>query len=160
MNLQFPYLYYYLIFAFGVLALMVVFVPKAEIKKLFWFGLLWGSATDFVFEHIYHFIKLTMYQHMTPFNVGVLPIWTILAWTPTVVLFIYLMPNEKGRVHFWLYLLVWSAFTSFVAVILTQLDLLVFLKGGPWIWFVASLIFLYLASKHHLYLQSKRTDKI
>jgi membrane protein YdbS with pleckstrin-like domain len=101
-----------------------------------------------------------MYQHMTPFNVGVLPIWTILAWTPTVVLFIYLMPNEKGRVHFWLYLLVWSAFTSFVAVILTQLDLLVFLKGGPWIWFVASLIFLYLASKHHLYLQSKRTDKI
>ncbi|TGE39678.1 hypothetical protein E4K67_01375 [Desulfosporosinus fructosivorans] len=154
MRLDLPYLYYYLIFTFGLLFLILAFIPKLEIKKLFWFGLLWGSGLDFLVEYIYHFVHLTKYQHMAPFNIGVLPLWTILAWTPAVMLFIYFLPQQRERYIYWIYVIMWSTFISFVAMILRQLDILVFINGGPWIWFIGSFIFLSLMTKHYRSLEA------
>lgn len=158
MNLNLPYLYYYLIFALGSLFLVLAFIPKPEIRKLFWFGLAWGSGTDLIFEHIYYFVHLFKYQHMEPFNVGLLPLWTVLAWTPVVMLFIYFLPQRKEKYLSWIYILVWSGAIACVAAIFQQLDILVFFYGGPWIWFILGLIFLYLETRHHRYLQASSED--
>lgn len=156
MKLNFPYLYYYLTFAFGLLFLILVFIPKQELKKLFWFGILWGSALDFIVEHIYHFLNLTRYRHTEPFNIGALPLWTILAWAPAVMLFIYFLPQRKERYIYWTYIVIWSSFICSVAVILKQIELLTFINGGPWIWFIGSFVFLFLMSKYYRFLEATK----
>jgi len=159
-DLNLPYLYYYLIFAFGLLFLVLAFIPKTGIQKLFWFGLVWGSGSDFIVEHIYCFVHLTKYQHMEPFNVGLLPLWTVLAWTPAIMLFVYTLPQRKEKYLTWIYILMWCIAVTCVAVILKQLDILVFVHGGPWIWFIGGFVFLNLQAKHYRYLQasSKNMD--
>ncbi|AFQ42525.1 hypothetical protein Desmer_0476 [Desulfosporosinus meridiei DSM 13257] len=156
MKLNLPYLYYYLTFAFGLLFLILVFIPKQELRKLFWFGILWGSGLDFIVEHLYHFVNLTRYQHAEPFNVGILPLWTILAWAPAVMLFIYFLPQRRERYIYWVYVIIWSSFICSVAVILKQIGLLVFINGGPWIWFIGSFVFLSLMSKYYQFLEATR----
>ena len=155
MNLNLPYLYFYLVFALGLLFLLLVFMPKHDIRRLFWLGLLWGSGSSFIVEHIYHFVGLTKYKHVEPFNIGFLPLWTIAAWTPAIMLFIYFLPKRKEKYIYCLYLVMWSAFTSFVAVTFRNLGILVFLRGGPWIWFVGGFASYYLLSKFHRFLEAK-----
>lgn len=156
--LDLPYLYYYLIFAFGLLFLILAFIPKPEIQKLFWFGMLWGSGVDLIVENIYHFLHLTRYEHVKPFNIGVLSLWTVLAWTPAIMLFVYFLPQRKEKYLYWIYLILWSTAVSFVAVILKQLDILVFINGGPWIWFIGFFIFAYLITKHYRFLKTNSED--
>ncbi|HYH03010.1 MAG TPA: hypothetical protein VEC37_07920 [Bacillota bacterium] len=158
MQLNEPYLYYYLTFALIMLFFSLVFIPKRKIQKLFWFGMLWGSILDFIVEHIYVFFHLTKYQYMEPFNIGALPLWTVLAWTPAIMLFIYLFPQHKAAYLYWVYLTMWSTFITFVAVILNHLRLLIFINGGPWIWFVGGFIFLHLMSKYHQNLEASSKD--
>ena len=132
-NLNLPYLYYYLIFALTLLFLVLAFIPKREIQKLFWLGILWGASTDYIFEHIWVFVHIIKYQHMEPFNIGFLPLWTVLAWAPASMLYFYFLPKRKEAYYLWLYLFVWSGFCYSVATIFNHLDILVFIHGGPWI---------------------------
>jgi hypothetical protein len=73
------YSVYYMSFAGIMLGLVLVFIPKAVIRRLFWFGMVWGSLVDVLVEHGYYFLGLTRYEHAEPFNIGVLSLWTILA---------------------------------------------------------------------------------
>ncbi|KUO75918.1 MAG: hypothetical protein APF81_01635 [Desulfosporosinus sp. BRH_c37] len=158
MNLNLPYLYYYLIFSCGLLALALLFIPRSQIQRLFWMGMLCGSGVDFGFEYIYSLLNLTRYQHIEPFNIGMLSIWTVLAWTPTVMLFIYFLPKRKEPYIQWLYLIIWTVATSFVGILLSQLGLMVFVKAGPWLWLIVGFIFYYLIAKFYRYLEDKRDN--
>lgn len=139
----------YLAFAVILMFFLLTMVPKHKIHKLFWFGMLWGTVLDLIVGHIFCFIRLIRYQYMEPFNIGYLPLWTILGWTPAIVMFIHFFPQPKPAYIHWVYLVTWSIFTTFVAIIFSQLKLLVFFKGGPWIWFFSSFIQLSLTIRHY-----------
>lgn len=143
-----------MIFALTILFLVLLFIPKPEIQRLFWLSMLWGSGSDFIFEHIYYFFHITLYQHMEPFNIGFLPLWTVCAWTPANILYFYFLPKRKEAYVFWVNLVMWSGFCYVVATILKNLDLLVFIHGGPWLWFFISIPFYYFMAKHYRYLEA------
>ncbi|WP_132017845.1 hypothetical protein [Hydrogenispora ethanolica] len=145
----------YILFAFIMLSFMLVFVPKREIKKLFWFGLLWGSTLDFIVETLFSVLHLIKYLNIEPFNLGVLPLWTVLSWTPTNIVFIYFLPEQKKRYIFWLYILMYSGLTAAVGTILVQLRLLVFIHWSVVHWFILAVIFYYLMAKHYQLLEPK-----
>lgn len=148
-----PYFTYIFGFALGIFFLMVVFIPRGEIQRLFWLSALWGSGSNFTIEYVFVLTGLTRYEHIIPFNVGVLPIWTVLAWAPAVMLFIYFLPQQKEPYIRWMYILLWSTFTGGVAVIFKNLGILVFIKGGPWIWFVTGFLSYILLIKYYRYLK-------
>ena len=159
MKLNLPHLYYYVAFAVMLMFFLLTMVPKRVIHKLFWFGMLWGTVLDLIVEHIYHFLRFIRYQYMEPFNIGYVPLWTILAWTPAIVMFVHFFPQQKPAYIHWLYLATWSVFITFVAIILSQLKLLVFLKCGPWIWFFTSFLQLYLTIRHYRSLENTTRQK-
>jgi hypothetical protein len=70
------------------------------------------------------------------------------------MLFIYFLPQRKEPYLYWLYVVWWSALSSFIAVTFRNLGIMVFTKGGPWIWFVGIMPFLYFMTKHHYYLEA------
>lgn len=158
MNIALPYFYYLLGFALGILFLVMVFIPKGEIQRLFWLSALWGSGSNFIIEYIFVLAGLTQYEHIMPFNIGVLPLWTILAWALAVMLFIYFLPQRKEKYIRWMYILLWSTFTWFVAVIFRNLGILVFIKGGPWIWFITGLVMYPIIIKYYQFQETRTMD--
>jgi hypothetical protein len=140
---------YYISFALIMFFIMILFVPKTDIRRLFWFGLLWGSVTDFVFETVYVWLNILRYEHTKPFNIGGLSVWTILAWTPASIMFIYFLPKQKEKYTYWLYLISYSWLTSTVSVILSNLGLLKFIHWSPVHWFIAAIVILYVSTKHY-----------
>ncbi|WP_075366905.1 hypothetical protein [Desulfosporosinus metallidurans] len=158
MNIDLPYFAYLLGFALGILFLMVVFIPRGEIQKLFWFSVLCGAGLNLSIEYIFVHIGLTRYEHIIPFNFGVLPIWTVLAWAPAVMLFIYFLPQRKETYIRWMYILLWSIFTWGVAVIFSNLGILVFIKGGPWIWFITGFVCYPFIIKYYRFLGTRSKD--
>ena len=156
MNLNLPYLFYYLSFAFGMLFFMLVFMSKLEIRKLFWLGMLYGSGISFTFEHIYHFVGFTRYHYIEPFNFGYLSILEVASWTPATLLFIHFLPQREEKYIHWLYFFTWSAFTGFIAVIFENLGILEFVRVGPWLWFFVGFVFYYVLAKIYSFLEANR----
>lgn len=117
-----------------------------------------GSGSNFLIEYIFVLVGLTRYEHIIPFNIGVLPIWTVLSWAPAIMLFLYFLPQSKETYIRWMYILMWSTFTWGVAVIFRNLGILVFIKGGPWIWFITGLVSYHLLIKYYRFLETRSKD--
>lgn len=97
MNIALPYFYYIFGFALGVLLLVIIFIPKHEIQKLFWLSAIWGSGSNFIIEYIFVLAGLTRYEHITPFNIGFLPIWIVLDYKCWPNLFLDVLPQTISR---------------------------------------------------------------
>lgn len=159
MNIAVPTYDYPLMFAFGILLLTIIFIPRDEIRKLFWLSVLLGSGLDLANESGLTLLGITWYDHTAPFKIGLLPLWTILAWAPAVMLFIYFIPQRSEKYIQWLYIFIWSVFSWFVAIIFNNLEILVFLKGGPWIWFILGMIYYPLIIKYYQFLQARSQNR-
>ncbi len=140
---------YYIIFSALMFFFMLVFIPRQMIRKLFWFGMLWGSTFDFLLESAFCFFHILRYEHIQPFNVGYLSIWTVLAWTPTNMMLIYFLPESPKKYVFWVYILMYSGLTALIGIVLVNLGLLVFVHWNAVCWFVFGVVYYYLMVKHY-----------
>lgn len=137
-----------------MLFLVLVFVPRREIKKVFWFSLLWGSTVDAILILLFRIFNIYYYDKLEPFNFFGVPIWISLAWSPAIILFIYFYPDRKE----WYYQIFYITFFSMAGVgiglFFTQVGLLKEVHWNELLRFPMHFIWFYGAARHYQYLES------
>jgi hypothetical protein len=113
----------YIIFAALVFIFQSVFVPREQIRKLFWFSLLWGPTVDVLLVLIIKVLNLYQYTYLKPFDFLGTPILNSLAWSPAIILFIHFLPEQKERYIVPVYIGLFSMVGVFVGAYYTELGL-------------------------------------
>ncbi|MCR3921443.1 MAG: hypothetical protein NUK65_02865 [Firmicutes bacterium] len=79
--------------------LMVVLVPKAEIRRLAGYGLLFGSVYDVIGLTIGHLTKAFSWINFGRFGYGYLPLDSPISWCAFYIMYFYLMPKHKPLIY-------------------------------------------------------------
>lgn len=89
------FLIYLIFFIFvGIAALLII--PKAQYKKFFLYGFLFGGLGNATIAALLSSLNLIDYRNLGPFNVfNFFSIWTPLTWALVFALFFYLLPVRK-----------------------------------------------------------------
>lgn len=94
-----PIFFYHLIkFALLMLALVII-VPRAEIRRLAVYGLIFGSAYDVIGLGIGHWLDLFRWINFGPFGYGYLPFDSPISWCMFYIMYFYFLPREKPFVY-------------------------------------------------------------
>lgn len=81
-------------FPLGILALAVI--PRSEIRRLVFWGILYGTIIDFCLIIIVtNLLGGGGYQHYYPFGFMGMPFFPLLAWFFYFVLYLYFLPKTK-----------------------------------------------------------------
>lgn len=144
---------YYPLFAFLMLALVLVFVPRPEIKKLFWFSLLWGSTVETSLILLFRQLNFYYYVKLEPFNFLGAPLWIPMAWSPAIILFIYFYPNRKEWYYNLFYLVFFSGLGVGIGLFFTQAGLIKEVRWHEFLRFPFHLLWFYGALKHYQHLE-------
>lgn len=107
-----------------MLLLVVIFVPRREIKKLFWFSLLWGSAVDFLLVQFFRLMNFYRYENSFPLDFYGSPILLNLAWSQAIILFIHFLPQRKEWYVFPFYIAAFSIVGVAIGVFFKNVGLL------------------------------------
>jgi hypothetical protein len=115
------YIFLFKALFFGLAA--VVIIPKKELRKFFVYGLIFGGAGDLllilVMGTLLHQLK---YLNMGVFNIfGIFPFWTPLAWTFTLMFFLYCLPLRK--IIYYPYIICFGMFGYMVGILLQNFNL-------------------------------------
>ncbi len=84
--------------AIFVLAL-VILVPRAEIRRLFGYGIIFGSFYDVIGLAIGHLTNAFKWINFGPFGYGYLPISSPVSWCAFFIMYFYLLPKHKPLVY-------------------------------------------------------------
>lgn len=151
-----PIEYYYPALAFLLLILVVLFIPKAEFKKLFWLSFLWGYLGSKVFVFILsELFKLFIWKKAMPFVFLGVPHWLVLGWALSMMLYLYFLPKSKEWYAFPAYLFCFSLASAALDQIFHNTGLLEYIHWNPFCRFLVALPWFYGASRHYRYLVSK-----
>jgi hypothetical protein len=151
-----PLSLYYFLFPLGLLVLLVIFLNRKEIKSLFWFGIIWGSAlTTFIIFILDNILGLVKYQHIYPFSVSGLPLLLDLAWTPAIMMFIHFLPDKRTGYAYYAYLLIFALMNAANDEVFHQIGLLEYIHWSPISRFLISLPYFYWLAIHYDNLKSK-----
>lgn len=113
----------YIIFAALIFLFLVVFVPRQQIKKLFWFSLMWGPTVDVLLVWTTKVLSLYQYTYLKPFEFFGAPIFNALAWSPAIILFLYFLPEQKERYIIPIYIGLFSMVGVFIGAYYTEFGL-------------------------------------
>ena len=141
-----------------MLFLVFVFIPKWEIKKLFWFSLLWGPTVDASLILLFRILNLYYYDKLEPFNFLGIPMWLPLAWSPAIILYIYFYPERKEWYYTAFYIVAFSMIGVAIGLFFTQAGLIKEVHWNEFLRFPVHLLWFYGALRHYQYLQS--TEKV
>jgi hypothetical protein len=145
---------YYLIFALVMLFLLLAFVPRQEIKKLFWFSLLWGSGVDTFFVLLFRFLNLYYYQGLEPFNLLGTSILLAMSWSPAIILYIHFFPNRDEWYYITFYITAYSMIGVSIGLFFTQVGIIKEIHWNEFFRFPIHFIWFFGVWKHYQYLQS------
>jgi hypothetical protein len=151
---------YYPVFAFTMLFFALVFIPRKEIKKIFWFCLLWGTGFDFILIMLFKILNMYHYVKADPFDFYGSPIFINLAWAPAVMLFIHFLPARKEKYILPLYLAMYAMLGVFIGVFLTKAGLIVETHWNELLRFPVVYLAFYICYKHYQYLKKKDSRTI
>jgi hypothetical protein len=146
---------YYPIFAFLMLFLVLLFVPRGEIKKLFWFSLLWGSTVDVLLITVFRLFKIYYYDKLEPFNFLGAPMWIPLAWSPAIILLIYFYPDRKEWYYQVFYIMAFSMIGVGIGLFFTQVGLIKEVRWNEFLRFPMHFIWFWGAVRHYQYLEAR-----
>ena len=149
---------YYPAFALCMLFLLLAFVPRQVIRKLFWFSLLWGSTIDAFLIMLFKYLNLYRYVDVEPFNFFGAPMWLSLSWSPAVILFLYFLPPRKEWYYFVFYLAAFSTVGTAIAMFFTQAGLIKEFHWNELLRFPIQFLWFYGTAKHFQYLESTEHD--
>lgn len=94
-----PICYLYLIKLSIFLLLLVVLVPRPEIRRLFAYGIIFGSLYDVIGLTIGHFTNLFRWINFYPFGYGYLPLASPISWCAFYIIYFYLLPKQKPLLY-------------------------------------------------------------
>ncbi len=148
-----PVEFYYPSLAFLLWALVLSFIPKTEIRRLFWISFLWGYLGSKIFVIIFsNFFNLFRWNHSIPFEFLGAPHWLVLGWTFALMLYFYFLPKTKERYAFPTYLFAFALSSAALDRIFNHAGLLEYLHWNPFYRFIIALVWLYGAARHYKYL--------
>ena len=143
-----PLLLYYPGLAFILLAIAVIAIPKAGIKRLFLESLLWGFILSFLVAVLARALNIFHYVDYGPFALLGSPVWLNFAWSPSIMVFLYFKPRISKTFLFWSYLLGFSLMSAALNESLFRLGLLIHVHWSSWArfllaagWFYAAALF-------------------
>jgi hypothetical protein len=114
--LKLPNSLYYPAFALTMLFFVLVFVPRKEIKKIFWFSVLWGTGLDVLLVLLFKALNLYHYINADPFDFYGSPIFINLAWAAAVMLFLHFLPARKEKYILPVYISLFAVLGLFIGV--------------------------------------------
>ncbi len=126
-----PLFFWYTIFAFTLLIIALVSIPRRHVKVLFMESLFWGYFVSLVMSVVKIALGLYHYQHMGPFHILGSPIWLDLGWAPAVMMFVYFKPPIRQSFLFWSYLVAFCSLSADLDAVLHQLGVLVYIHWSP-----------------------------
>lgn len=104
--MDFPLYLIYLIYTSILALILVLVVPKAEIRRLAFSGILFGAIADVLIIILISLIfNLGGYKEFYPFGFMGIPFFPPLAWSIWFIFFFYLLPHKKP----WIYIYVVAA---------------------------------------------------
>lgn len=139
---------------------VLVFIPRKEIKKVFWFSLLWGSGVDLCLILLFKILNLYHYVKADPFDFYGSPIFINLAWAAAVLLFIYFLPARKEKYVLPLYISMYAVLGVFIGVFLNKAGLIVEIHWNELLRYPVIYLWFYGCYKHYQSLKKKDSETI
>ena len=115
---------YYPAFALTMFIFTLAFVPRKDIKTLFWFSLIWGSGVDMFLILLFRLLNLYQYVNAMPFDFYGSPLFINLSWSPAIILFLYFLPKRPEWYVFPLYLFAFGIIGTTIGVFLNNAQLI------------------------------------
>lgn len=151
-----PIEYNYPILALLLFGIVLSFIPKEEVRRLFWISFLWGylesKLSVFIFSKIF---KCYQYRYAMPFEFLGAPHWLVLGWTFTLMIYFYFLPKTKEWYAFPIYLFAFTLTSTALDKIMNQIGLLEYINWNPFYRFIIALLLFYAAARHYRYLIEK-----
>lgn len=89
-----PLIYVIYTLALGILAFAVV--PRSEIRRLSFWGIIYGAIADFtIIILVTHVLKGGGYKNYYPFGFMGIPFFPLLAWVFYFILYLYFLPQKR-----------------------------------------------------------------
>lgn len=151
---------YYPAFALTMLFFVLVFIPRAELKKTFWFSVLWGTGLDLILVLLFKVLNIYHYVKAEPFDFYGSPIFINLAWAAAVMLFIHFLPARKEKYILPLYISLYAVLGMFIGVFLTKAGLIVETYWNELLRFPVVYLSFWIGFKHYQYLKTKDSETI
>ena len=152
-----PIEYNYIILALLLFGLVLSFIPKEEVRRLFWLSFLWGYLESKVSVFILtKLLKFYRYRYAMPFQFLGTPHWLVLGWTFTLMIYFYFLPKTKQWYAFPLYLFAFAMTSTALDKIMNQIGLLEYIHWNPFYRFILAMLLFYLAARHYRYLVEKK----
>ncbi len=146
---------YYPAFALVMLFFVLVFIPRAEIKRLFWFSVLWGTGLDFIVVLLMKILNIYRYSNASPFVFYGSPIFLNLAWATAVLLFFYFLPVSKIKYILYVYIGIYAMLGVFIGAFLKEAGLLIEIHWHVLLRFPLVYGCFYACYRHYEYLRKK-----
>lgn len=94
-----PINYLFLIKLVIFLLLLILIVPRAEIRRLAVYGIIFGSAYDVIGLTIGHFTNTFRWINFDPFGYNYLPLDSPVSWCAFYIMYFYLLPKQKPLLY-------------------------------------------------------------
>jgi hypothetical protein len=85
----------YLIYTAVLGLIMTVIVPRRQIKRLAFWGLIYGSVVDFLILILYNVFSIGKYKNYGPFAFMGFPFFPLLAWAFYFIIYLYFLPKPR-----------------------------------------------------------------
>jgi hypothetical protein len=138
-----------------MLFFVLAFIPRRELKKIFWFSLLWGTGLDLILVLLFKILNLYHYVKAEPFDFYGSPIFINLSWAAAVMLFIHFLPGRKEKYVIPVYTGMYAVLGVFIGIFLTKAGLIVETHWNALWRFPVIYLAFYACHKHYLYLKKK-----
>jgi hypothetical protein len=119
----------YPIYTSILIVLLFVLVPRKEIRRLAFYGVLFGAVADVFFIILIGIIDLGKYLNFKYFGAFGIPFFPPVAWTAYFILYMYILPKAKPWKY--LYPIVASCYSVFFSNVLQALDIIKWNYGNP-----------------------------
>jgi len=94
MKIPFPFIYMIYTLALGIMAFAVV--PRTEIRRLSFLGIIYGAIIDFfLIVLVTHLLGGGGYKNYYPFGFMGIPLFPLLAWVFYFILYLFFLPKRK-----------------------------------------------------------------
>ena len=108
------------------------FIPKADIRRLFLEAFIFGFLGDAVFSIVAAALRLLLHVRTGPFIFYGSPIWFNLAWAEGVLIFLYFKPPLTRLARFLAFAGAFSLLSAMLDLSLHRLGLILYFHWSPW----------------------------
>ncbi|MCW3490127.1 hypothetical protein [Dethiobacter alkaliphilus] len=148
----------YILWGLGMLALSLILVSREKYRVLLPVTLLGTTVTAFILVIVIHLIQAWQYIEVEPFSVFDVPVFVLLAWLASFVIFLWALPEDLPVWTHYLYIALFSLAGKPIDTIFNSLGLRPY---APWYqaWMWTPVVFLLFWTNYKIYLFRNKLQK-